>query len=874
MNTAQVDQTEIRIVRHDPTGPGEIAVRNAAAVALAADGRPVYPEHKRWCFARGGSLRLTLSGACLAPGSDSAMVMLRLGDHAFSFFVRDVRAEYPIYLPQFGVAITAAADARSYQEIKATVESRRLQTALQRLASEEEESFDAAAAQTLNNPCPTWLGLSRDMRIFEIGFRGNAEAADYVQPRNAMIPQTLVETNEQPLRFTFAMGRGVSCQRKLTRSLEEGDLPILHASLEDGEIRYQVTAFTTLEESTLTASNVRGTHYLVATRLTVTERSHGHLRQQLEALMPSEFHNPPEETVLYYRIEATNCAAVPRYAWFKNIIPNVSEHRFNGQTGFAEFASGRIYAVSFLNGKPLPQEEIAVLLCPGEKAVFEFRLPHRPLSRERASSLAGNTFEQRHLECRAYWQEKLASAAQFCLPEERLNRMVRAGLLHLDLVIFGKEPTGTLAPLVGSYYPIGSESSPIVQFMDSVGWKDIAGRSLMYFLEKQREDGFIQTFGNYMLETGAVLWSIGEHYRYMHDDDWIAAVAPKILKACDYILAWRDRNRQPALKGKGYGLLDGKCADPEDPFHAFMLNGYAYLGLSRMSESLRNVNPAVAKRLGCEAEALRADIRQAFIESVARSPVIPLGDGTWCPTAPPWAEGTGPLCLFAERGSWFTHGSAMVRDSLLGPLHLVFQEVIAADEPAAGWLLNSHAELMCVRNVAFSQPYYSPHPWLHLKRGEVKAFLKAYYNSLAALADRETYTFWEHLFQATPHKTHEEAWFLMQTRWMLYMEEGQTLHLLSGIPRRWLESGKEIAVTGVLSYFGPVSFSVKSRLNDGVIEAEVRCDSTLRPEIIELRLPHPTGVKARRVVGGSYDAHSEAVRIAPFAGRARVVLEF
>ena len=33
-------------------------------------------------------------------------------------------------------------------------------------------------------------------------------------------------------------------------------------------------------------------------------------------------------------------------------------------------------------------------------------------------------------------------------------------------------------------------------------------------------------------------------------------------------------------------------------------------------------------------------------------------------------------------------------------------------------------------------------------------------------------------------KTHEEAEFLMQTRWMLYMEEGETLKLLRGVISR------------------------------------------------------------------------------------------
>ena len=51
----------------------------------------------------------------------------------------------------------------------------------------------------------------------------------------------------------------------------------------------------------------------------------------------------------------------------------------------------------------------------------------------------------------------------------------------------------------------------------SKGWENIAKRSLMYFLDKQHEDGMIQNFGGYMIETGAALWSIGEYFRYTRD---------------------------------------------------------------------------------------------------------------------------------------------------------------------------------------------------------------------------------------------------------------------------------------------------------------------------------------------------------------------
>ncbi len=108
------------------------------------------------------------------------------------------------------------------------------------------------------------------------------------------------------------------------------------------------------------------------------------------------------------------------------------------------------------------------------------------------------------------------------------------------------------------------------------------------------------------------------------------------------------------------------------------------------------------------------------------------------------------------------------------------------------------------------------------KLGMVKPFLKTYYNTFSALADRETYTFWEHLYHASPHKTHEEAWFLMETRWMLYMEDGSTLRLLNTIPREWMEDGKTIELNDVQSYFGPLNRKSKVRDKERVYRSKHR----------------------------------------------------
>ena len=206
-----------------------------------------------------------------------------------------------------------------------------------------------------------------------------------------------------------------------------------------------------------------------------------------------------------------------------------------------------------------------------------------------------------------------------------------------------------------------------------------------------------------------------------------------------------------------------------------MLNGLSYLGIQRVAEMLAEIDPRAVQAAG------RGGARRSGGTSGRRSTrpwrarrSIPLGDGTWVPTAPPWAEYPGALALYAEGGNWFTHGAFGARDSLIGALYLVIcRGARARTSSARTFLLKSHQQLFTVRNAGLSQPYYCRHDYIHLLRGEVKAFLKTYYNQFTALQDRETYTFWEHYFHASQHKTHEEGWFLMQTRWMLCLEEGR-----------------------------------------------------------------------------------------------------
>ncbi|MBK9390094.1 MAG: hypothetical protein IPN68_07850 [Bacteroidetes bacterium] len=878
--TAQVPYSEklkISVEWKESKATGSVEILNGSLDKITIAKGKGKTNGNKFSFSTQGANRLDINirEAGLNKGSGAAVITINSNNNPFSFFLRDITKEFPVLIPGYGIAVTLQDDDRTYNQIENDIMKLELKTSLGKIESEPEESFEKASQFTRNMECPTWLGISRDIRIFEIAA---PQDMDQIIPRNAPTPVSLPEINNANITYSYMTGRGVSVEDNLVRRLENGVLPILNTRKTDGGIEYLTTTFVSLESSNLSEIKKFGTHYLVA-----DSSSYGHMftpdqkEKVISAIKAGE--DKAEETVLFFRSEAVNTSETPRYAWFRTVRPGAGwwqkiSYRYDKTNGFSIFPSGRVFGISKLNGKALPDEEIAILLKPGEKAIFEFFIPHEPIPADRAAKLAEQSFDSKITDCKKFWNKKLAGAAQIHLPEKRIEEMLQAGLLHLDLITYGIDPDETLAPSVGVYSPIGTESSPIIQFYSSMGLHDVARRSLNYFLDKQHDDGMIQNFGGYMVETGAALWSMGEYYRYSRDTAWVISNRLKLIKASEFLIGWRNSNKLESLRGKGYGMIDGKVADPEDPYHQYMLNGYAYLGLSRCGEMLKDIDPVMSEKFRKEAELWKNDIRESFFRSMGVSPVVPLGDGTWSPTVPPWTEATALRLLYLNPETFLSHGTFTVSDAMLGPLYLVFCEVIDPQETASHILLNYHTDLFYQRNAAFSQPYYSRHNWLQIKTGMVKPFLKTYYNTFSALADRETYTFWEHLYKVSVHKTHEEAWFLMETRWMLYLEDGDNLKLLPGAPRSWFENGKTIDIKNVSSYFGPVSFRVVSNTKDNYIEGEVFCEDNRGPERISFRIPHPEGKIPTKVTGGEYDPATESVLINSFRGSSRIRLEY
>ncbi len=870
-----------RVVWKENNMEGSITLDRGTISKVNAGKGKVRKSDKGFYFATEGGAVVSVETAdfSIEPGPNPTIVSIKTARYPFSFLLRDVSKDYPIFIPDYGVAVLPSDDNRSYAEVEKEVLQRKIRTKIQRIEEERETSFESAAQTTRNMSVPIWLGLSRDMRMFEISeeLEDMGQEGKIIRPRYGGATYVkLPETEHQA--YIYALGRGVGVKNNITRRLDGGVLPVYHSELTDDDVRYHTISFVSFAQTRLTASENKGTHYAVADKHSGGRRFADEHAKEVEERMKTAYEFD-DDVVLYARTTIENTGAVPRYAWVKIPRPGTrwhykKVHDYDSTAGFSFYTEDRVFCISRLNGTAPPNEEVSILLKPGEKIEYDIFLPHTPVSAEKAAEIGKQSFGSRLEEARSYWKKKLAAASSISLPEKRIEEMLQAGLLHLDLITYGQEPDGTLAPHIGVFTPIGTESSPIIQFYLSMGWFDVAKRTLNYFLDTQQKNGYIQNYAGYTIETGAALWTMGEYMRYTADRNWLNSSKEKILKSCEYLLEWRNKNKKDSLVGRGYGMIDGRVADPIDDYRQFMLNGYAYLGLSRIGEVLKAVDPLASDRILAEADLWKADILKTVKTLLGISPVVPLGDGRWTPMLPPWAEADAPRALLLKNETFWSHGTFTGIDALTGPMYLVFCEVIAPEAPEAKMLLDYHSELFYQENTAFSQPYYSRHNWLQAKLGMAKPFLNTYYNTMSGQADRSTYTFWEHTYRNSQHKTHEEAWFLMETRWMLYMEDGDTLSLLKTIPRAWMEDGKEILLDNVKSFFGGISLKAKSNTAKGYIEASVECPEDRKPRVVTLRLPHPESKRPTKVTGGTYDPVTEAITIDNFNGTARIRVEF
>ena len=400
---ASVRDLSIKILWKEGEVKGKIEVQNAELSRMFINEAEQKPSNKpliKNMFhinkADRQFLVLYFSQAQIAPGPNPALITVSTGKHAFSFFLRDVTCVNPIYIPSYGVAVVPITDSRNYGQIERDILSRRLLTKAAKTNLESETSFEQIAPYTRNMSVPIWLGLGRDMRLFEI----SEEMQDMpnvtekmIIPTNSGLAFTIPETGNNNLSYRYALGRGIGALNNIRRWLDSEALPIYHSEMRDDDIIYHSVSFATLEKETLTEDNVEGTDFLISDSYSRGRIFTPDQQRQLEEKQQAT-NSPTQEIVLFCRTQIVNNGRVPRYAWFKVPIPAGVSYEFDPATGFSGFSTGNVFCISLLDGRPVPAEEMAVLIQPGDTICLDFRLMHSPVDVKRAAAFREKSFDE------------------------------------------------------------------------------------------------------------------------------------------------------------------------------------------------------------------------------------------------------------------------------------------------------------------------------------------------------------------------------------------------------------------------------------------------------------------------------------------------
>lgn len=514
-------------------------------------------------------------------------------------------------------------------------------------------------------------------------------------------------------------------------------------------------------------------------------------------------------------------------------------------------------------------------------------------------AIAGQTLpemldtEQLRAELERYWRAALAPAMQVETPDSFLNDLIRSSqvrcLVDARSEAGGERVAAWIAAM--AYGPLESEAHSVIRGMDYLGHSDFARRSLDYFIHRYNSNGFLTT-GYTTFGTGWHLWTLGEHWRLTHDTTWLRANASELARVGSWVLRQTQKTRllttahQPV---RGYGLMPpGVLADWNAFAQHFCLSAYYAAGLRGLGQALGSIGHPDAQLFLRGSRELAAATLRAFELNAAEAPVVPLRNGTWVPFYPAQAHTPG---MVARSFPGEDAGRSWAYNVELGAHQMVPTGVLSASSPRTGLMLDHMEDVSFLESGWFDypaaenerdwfnlggfakvQPFYCRNAEICAMRDDVKPFLRSYFNSLASLVNREVLTFWEHFNHSGAwDKTHETGYFLHQTRTMFVQERDDQLWLAALVPCQWIEDGRTVTVVNAPTFFGPVSYKIRSCLTRDFVEVHIEPPKRNPPRQIVIRLRHPDGKPLRLVemqnhARATFSAADSTIRVKPGKG--------
>lgn len=792
------------------------------------------------------------------PEADRTVVTIRSPKNPFSFAVDEVERGDRIYIKDYAVLITRADDPITIAEYRGVVEESGAKTVYERVTEHPEQTLSGAwDAMPIKRPYYFILGFEGGRQRFRVDATGDLWMHHPSPPeeRSGKDNGQLLWPNSMALHF------GLPGERFADRHLADGYLPIVTTSWLSGGVVYEEEAFADLLAADLkTALPMQADDPTVAfVKFRFVNGSSETRRAHLTMSTEATTDDAPAKQI--ETLQAKDDMVMGSYEG-REVLRFLLDLRGEGR--LENPSKGVTYNVDL----PAHQEHTIYVKLPFITLKEESDINH----------LRQVDPVQERAEVAGFWSERVGAGSEIHTPEPWLNDFYKAVLTHLLINDEREIGSDRYVARVGSFFygSCANESIMMISDLDRRGYAKEAERSLELFLHYQGSVPLSGNFtnqngvlygaggyegGDYNQNHGWILWALAEHYWYTRDRSWMEHAAPHMAEACRWIIEQRKTTQKLDTKGKHvpeYGLLPaGVLEDVKDFWYWLSTNSFSWRGMADAAAALKDFGYPEGEDLSKEAEAYRQDILRDYREAAVRSPVVQLRDGTYVPDFP-----TNVYTRGREDG-W-------IRETLEGAIMLPITRLMDPNTREALWILKDYEDNRYISNrygypiplfdlFWFSRGGFSMQPNLlhgplpYFYRDEIKHFLRAYFNPFSSAFDPTLRMFCEHplpelgYFGGDMFKTSDESQSTYWLRLMFVAELDGALHLGRAIPRYWLRDGETIGIRNAQTYFGKLTYEIRSRVKDGRIEMSLDPPARNTPSAVVVRFRHPEEKPIRSV---------------------------
>lgn len=890
---------------------GTVGAANAEIISVKEQKKPGDPA----------VIKVRYSDSPFRLSTDRGFVTFRTaGWKSFSVFVDDVVSKGGIYVRDIDAFVSDSSKKLTFAKWTGPAGAWD-GTVMEKVAEMPEQSLERVMkAIPAKDPREAPLGVPNMRQEFTIDNWGNVQCwrASLRCPGTDLDRRPwkihalayTMSTSEKPV-FTDDGGR------KVTRSLEDGWLPVIHSEWATESIKYHQQAYATmlLEKIGDRDSERRGDEPLVLLdKLEITNSGKSAAKAHLWIELSLKASLTIAKDGMLMLDHPTDGVDRP------GLAPMRGKFDTNGK-GELTLVNDCVPAKP---GSPDPELKdsdaprwalhYTVDLAPGETHAIYMTVPYvECLTKDEIAAIKASRYEDRHAEVVDYWRKRYAAGMQYEVPEPWLNDLWRSNLWHA-LITTDRDPKTGLyehfAATVG-YNNYINETSMVAQSLEMRGEHLEAWRMLEPYAVCQgvkplpgnfkSKDGLLYaaypdaehdsyTAQGYNMHHGWGLWKLAEHYKYTKDKTYLKSIAQKLIDGCDWVTRERQATKikhPDGTKVAYWGLAPaGDLEDVEEYLYWYATNAYYYVGMLTAAEVLVEIKHPEAARIAKDTEAFRKDLLASVKESTATSPVVELKDGTYIPFVPP-------------RTDVITHlKEGWIREGLYPALHLLDGELYTPDHPYITWILEDLEDNVFLSKESgygvedqagkffdlggFNpQPNLLPNPMAHLRRDEPSHFVRTFYNFFWASFFPDTVNFCEWVpgygkSGGPMYKTPDESKFVQYMRCMLAFEEGDTLKLGIGVPRAWMADGKTVRIERAATFFGPMDMTVTSHVARGHIDAKIALPTRNPAAHAVLRLRHPEAKRMKQVtVNGKewkqFDAKRDLITLPEKAKSVEVV---